>query len=251
MSNLQDLANAIIWKMKKDFDYMICLSGREGVGKSVMGYHLGKMIDKNFNIKNNIVYNLQEMENKIRNLPSYSAVLIDEGMEVFYKRDWNNKDRKRVIKILSTVRQRNLCFIFCVPRFTDLDEYLRNWRIRCWVKVFARGKGYTYFFDDSEDYGDPWHLFDSSLKWSHNYWRKVSCRDMPDDDAVVYKEIKKESFEKGETETDDRTIKLGMLLEFINTKSKLTYEEIQTKFGIPKATASGWVKKYRLMNDLV
>lgn len=247
MSTLEDFGMAVRNKIRDDYDSLCCISGREGIGKSSLGYHICKLVDDNFDVKKNIVYALPELYRKMMETPKYGSVLVDEGMECFYKRDHHNPARKRVIKSLSQARQKNLFYVFCSPRFTDLDEYLRNWRIRIWLRVTARGVAEIYFFDDNEMYGDPWHLKDKKLRKKLNYWGKLRFSKMSGSDKKEYLKIKRKTYERLGVEGPDSmgTVMVGRFAHTIHEKKQMSYAEMARLTGVKPSTIRWYVARYK------
>lgn len=193
--NLIKLAARIYFKIRDDWDMAMCVSGREGCGKSTFVYWICRLVDKNFNIKDNITYTINDFDKKLRTMPKYSAIWPDEGSDMFYKRSWNSQERTKTNQTLMMARQNNQFYAFCAPRMGDTDAYLREWRIRLWVHITDRGIGYVFSYDDNVMTGDPWHLGDSKLRKKRNMIAKVTFPDMPPKDKALYKQYKREYFD--------------------------------------------------------
>lgn len=247
-------------KLRDDYDVMGVISGREGIGKTTFGYWLCRVVDPAFDVEKNIVYNLEQMKDKIFNTSRYCSNLMDEGMEIFYKRNWFKADQKRLNQILGMARQNNLFYVSCAPRFTDLDEYLRNWRIRLWVHVVDRGVGLVHFRDDGEHQGDPWHLGDKAERRTRNYWDRIECGPMPKEDHDRYIALKRAYFEEvGKANGDGAKngkkpqkglLTLGQLAQNLRTKRGISYADLGALSGIDPSYLRVAASAYRRSTGL-
>jgi len=232
---LDELTQHIRQKLQDVWDLPAVITGREGIGKSTLGYWLCYGVDENFNVEEGIVYTAKELRPKLFRTPRYGACLVDEGLAALYKREHSTYERKFIIKVLSQARQRNLFYAICCPRMGDLDEYLRNWRIRLWLHVVSRGKAAVYLYDDKVMIGDPWHLGDRKERRKRNLVGFVSFPAMPDDIKDMYRRIKAEAYKRMEKvlteEEEDRQgqglVESGMLLHIINRRLGKSYREIE------------------------
>src|SRR4030042_1078041 len=82
--------------VREDRDAVICVTGGEGVGKSNLALKLAQKLDDNFTIIRNMLLNPKAAdfyEKLVNELPKYSVIVLDEGMQMFYKRGWQGKER--------------------------------------------------------------------------------------------------------------------------------------------------------------
>lgn len=143
---------------KNKKDCVISISGQTGEGKSVLGLLIAKEYDKRFDYDRNLIYSRRELKEKIETFPA-SAFIIDEAINVLYKREWNKGTQKDLIKLLNICRSKGHLLIFIQPAFTDMDKDIRRERIRLWLYVAKRGTGIVYRPVKSiggEE--DPWEL---------------------------------------------------------------------------------------------
>lgn len=143
-------------KNKKDLIFNI--TGYPGEGKSVLGIQIAKAYDRRFNFDRNLIYSRSELMEKIETFPP-SAFIIDEAINVLYKREWNKGGQKEMIKLLNICRSKGHMLIFIQPNFEDMDKDIRNKRLRLWVDVIKRGVGVMWKPIKSLGGGtDPWNL---------------------------------------------------------------------------------------------
>lgn len=148
---------------KSQGDFILAVSGNAGIGKSTLvnqivkrytGLHFTKEFFERFNI-----YSRAELDKKLEELPKYSIFILDESINMLFKREWQNREQIKVIQKFNTYR--NKCFIvfLLIPRFTDIDSGVRNsTRIKWWINCLSWGKAIIYQPDDNEFNFDPWNL---------------------------------------------------------------------------------------------
>lgn len=207
LTGMLALSKFIQFRLKQNYDAFMCVSGGEGEGKSSLAMRLCQMVNPTFNIEENVIYEMSEMGEKIFTLPRYSAVLVDEGIQGFYKRTWQQQGRAQMNVIFALCRMQNLFFVLCIPRIGDLDEMLRNHRIMYWLHVKTRGVANFYFKDPDQMIDDPWHLKDEKLrrkKCQHLGLRQVYFPKMDQRIENEYIRIKKSNFDIVRQQFEDK-----------------------------------------------
>jgi hypothetical protein len=109
------------------------------------------------------------------NYPKYSYYLIDEAVKVLYKLHWMDRLQQQLNEMYDLERKRNICTALCIPRFIDLNEHFRNYRVKVWVQLIARGRAVVYIRDSDKDAKDPWHVAEN-YEMKKNYWYKRGKR---------------------------------------------------------------------------
>lgn len=143
---------------KKKKDLIFIITGYPGEGKSVLAIEIAKKYDFRFTFERNLIYSRSELTEKIETFPP-SAFIIDEAINVLYKREWNKGSQKDMIKLLNICRSKGHMLIFVQPDFEDMDKDIRKKRLRLWVDVITRGVGVLYKPIKSLGGGtDPWNL---------------------------------------------------------------------------------------------
>jgi len=124
--------------LEKDLDWLHVIVGKEGVGKSSLGIYLCRTFDPNFSIEN-IVFDINELKDRVRNSKPGDAILIDEGALIFFSTDSHRKETKEGIKLLTAMREFNLFVVICIPNFWILSRYIREHRVKTISRVVKRG----------------------------------------------------------------------------------------------------------------
>lgn len=123
-------------------DALVVFSGFSGEGKTTFASHLGKEVSKcndlKFSYKKNMAIGADDFLEKALKLPKYSVVLGDEAINIFFKRESMSRDRVKAIKIMDTIRKRNLCLILCIPQFWSLDTHIQQGKVRFWGYIDKR-----------------------------------------------------------------------------------------------------------------
>lgn len=139
-------------------DTVICITGYPGEGKSVLAREIAKAFDKHYDDDRNCIYDRKELINKIENFRP-SAFVLDEAINLIYKRDWNTSGQKELIKVLNICRSKRHLLIFVQPAFSDLDKDVRRYRLRMWIYCVTRGVGIAFIPEISlAGEEDPWNL---------------------------------------------------------------------------------------------
>ena len=179
-TTLQDLARIIKEVLKSDRDFVCVLTGLTGEGKSTFQYQLAKELDPNFTFERNTVFTKWQFEEVISKLPKYSVVCVDEAINVLFKRDFMDKDQKRIIRILNMCRDSNLCIILTLPCLWDLDKtILQSGRVRCWSWIGQRGYAHLFEPKNNPFSTDLWNIKENKLifdKMNDFSYVPVKCR---------------------------------------------------------------------------
>ncbi|KKN02325.1 hypothetical protein LCGC14_1118800 [marine sediment metagenome] len=128
--------------LKSNRDVVIVFSGFSGEGKTTFGVHIGKAVSnqfgRTFSFSKNMAISADDFLEKALKLPRYSVVMGDEAINIFFKRESLNKDRIKAIKIMDTIRKRNLCLILNIPQFWSLDSHILQGKVRFWGYIDKR-----------------------------------------------------------------------------------------------------------------
>lgn len=179
-----------IWAQSGDI--LICVSGDEGSSKSTLAYWLAVMAQKDFDIKTQMAYTGRLGIKLMLELPPQSVCWMDENL--FYKRDHAKKENKAANIILQRVRYKKRLYIICSPRLGDLDEYIRNHRVKLWFRVLSRGEA-EVLIPVKKEIGDPWNLEEPRKMKMRNRQGYVIYDKMPEEVERVYEQIKDSGFE--------------------------------------------------------
>lgn len=135
----EDLENIRKEIVERDKDFVMVVSGQEGIGKSCCALNICKQFDPDFSVKD-IVFTTKEFIQRVKESRPGKAILIDEGGIQFFSRDSMTTRVKNSVKLLTGCRKYNLLIVVCVPSFFILDKYIRDHRVGCLVNVYERGR---------------------------------------------------------------------------------------------------------------
>lgn len=141
--------------INKDMDYVACIDGDEGSGKSVLAMQICKYLDNDFGL-DNIVFNSDDFINAIKNpnLKKGACILLDEAYNAVNSRATMSEVNRSMIAVATEMRQKNLFVMFVLPSFFDLDRNLAIHRTRALFHVYfgddySRGQ-YVVFPKDTK-----------------------------------------------------------------------------------------------------
>ncbi len=124
--------------MDDNWDWVHVNAGGVGTGKSTLGAHMCKIFDPTFYDEDNlwkVVFSPNQFYKAISKSQSGDAILCDEGLGLFYSRDFSKKENKDIQKVLTLIRDHNIFFCISVSDYFALDIQLRRQRIKSACKV--------------------------------------------------------------------------------------------------------------------
>lgn len=133
-------------------------------GKSSLAILLGLCIDPNFDLEKNMIYSneMEELSKSVRELPKYSVIIPDEAIKFLYKLNWGTAGQKYINTLYALARKENKITILPIPRFTDVNEFFRNHRIKIWIHIVKEGHAVMFQKDWSPfSFRDPWRIQDN------------------------------------------------------------------------------------------
>lgn len=123
---LQKDLDKAVQRQEKKWDTNIIIDGEEGSGKTTLswgvGYYLAYKTGKTFTI-DNIFFDAERMMRfavETRN----QIIIWDEAALEALATNWQSSTQKKLIKILMTARKNGHTFIFLIPKFYKLTEYI-------------------------------------------------------------------------------------------------------------------------------
>ena len=165
-----------------DYDAFIAITGTEGVGKSVLDILLAYLVQtdgvnlakSSFDLYDNVIYsgNRQLVAKKIKELPRFSAVCIDEAIKHLYKRNFMDKMQIFLNVVAAVCRKLNKLVFLCLPDFNDLDTFYRNHRVKWWIHVYDRGHAVVLEKSKNPAATDKWYLKEFNKSWERLTKRK-------------------------------------------------------------------------------
>lgn len=151
-----------------ELDHFTVIDGDEGSGKSTLAMQLASWVDPDFSLKD-LIYDPNEYKNLIRmrintlifsggggfkynfNVLKPKNIIIDEGVLLLYKRKAMTQENIKLNQLFAVQRACKLHIIFCIPRFWDLDQYVREHRVNTLIHVWTRGKATLFVKDGIRD----------------------------------------------------------------------------------------------------
>lgn len=125
--------------LKKDFDFVQIIDGREGSGKSVLAQQVAKYLDPNFNL-DNIVFTSEDFIKKIKDPKTKkgSCIVLDEAFNAINSRASMSEVNRSMGAVATEMRQKNLFIIIVLPSFFDLDKQFALHRASSILHVYLK-----------------------------------------------------------------------------------------------------------------
>lgn len=125
--------------LKKDFDFVGLIDGREGSGKSVLGLQIGAYLDPNFSL-DNVVFTSEEFIRKIRDPKTQkgSCIILDEAFNALNSRASMTEVNRSMGAVATEMRQKNLFILIILPSFFDLDKQFALHRSSSLIHVYLK-----------------------------------------------------------------------------------------------------------------
>ena len=150
---VEDIRNTLL----TDKDFPIIIDGLTGSGKSTLAIHLAKKGCEWFDINKDILFSQDELIDKISMAQPGSFVVLDEAINVLFKRDFATRKQKFIIRLLDMCRDRNLCLMFCVPNFWSIDKHVLEGRIKLRIHIARTGLAFMWKPTSNPFTPDKWN----------------------------------------------------------------------------------------------
>jgi len=192
---------------QSEYDYLFVISGITGKGKSTLGIKIGQEFDPNFSYEHNMFYSQTKFKKAIREYPMLSFLQVDEAINMLYRREFYRKSQVDLLKDLDTMRNKFHCYCITLPNFWDLDSKLLNSsKIKSWIYVDQRGRGYIFRPDEHPYQDDPWNRKRNKKlfrNWRHKIHPKISPNYV---DEIEWAPLDKQEFAKYEFVKDRKRL---------------------------------------------
>lgn len=238
--SIKRLCKCIDGMMDNQFDCIVFIEGKRGLGKSTIGQQISYKSKAKFKPRKDIAFSRDDV---IRQLGQKrkGVILADELINVGYNRDFWDQDQKTLIKALNMYRDKCNLFIGCIPYFTDLDKQMQK---LCKIRITVLRRGYALLQLQTKSIysNDPWDV-DNNKKVERKFkagkikYSKLSTvkgiikfNDITPKQREIYEEVKAEKrgqvFEayNGENQEEDPVIKIFNKMQ----KEKMSIETLNT-----------------------
>lgn len=117
----------ILYRIKKNKNFLVTLTGPTGSGKSWSALSMGELLDEEFNV-DRVVFSGTELMKLINGgtLKSGSVIIWDEAGVNLSNRNWQSAINKMMNFLLQTFRHKNFILIFTVPYHDFVDASTRK-----------------------------------------------------------------------------------------------------------------------------
>jgi hypothetical protein len=173
--------------LRNDWDCWSIKTGGEGTGKSSEGIWFAHYISPDlFKIRQHIVYEPGDFLQTVLEAKPYTSILLDEGGEAWYNRDFATRINKSLAKAAMQIRERNLNVIICVPRWHYLDNVvLYRHKYRTHVHDIRDTRGFCEYYEAK---WDPFTRSEIPF-WDELF--RYRFLQLPPKISATYKEIKR------------------------------------------------------------
>ena len=144
-----DIAKKVI---KKDWDMVFIVDGKEGCGKSDLAQKCAFYCDPTLTI-DRVCFSAKEFKNAINKAQKYEAVIFDEAYSSLSSRGAMSEVNRILVGLLAEIRQKNLFVFIVLPCFFELDKYAGVWRSIALIHVYSRDqfeRGYFSFYNQQK-----------------------------------------------------------------------------------------------------
>lgn len=139
-------------KIKKDWDFLFVIDGKEGAGKSVFAQQIAYFVSNgNFNI-NHICFTPEDFTKAVLSADKYQAIIFDEAFRGMDSRSAMSATNKALKGMLQEIRQKNLFIFIVLPSIWDLDKYVALHRCQGLFHVYTdrrMNRGYFRFYKNN------------------------------------------------------------------------------------------------------
>ena len=228
--------------LKKDFDFVSIVDGREGSGKSVLALQMGAYLDPNFSL-DNVVFTSEDFIKKIKDpkIKKGACIVLDEAFNAINSRASMSEVNRSMGAVATEMRQKNLFILIVLPSFFDLDKQFAIHRASSLIHVYLKNdvdRGQFLIFPRSKKL----HLYLNGKK-TYNYSKPKSpmppCRftNYYVVDETEYRMKKSNAFRKRTVSNQARNWlnQRNSFIKYIYKVMNLTQDElgkIPTNYGV-------------------
>jgi hypothetical protein len=259
-------------RIKKGFDHLLIVDGDEGYGKSTFSTgacaYAGACLGRPYTVEN-IHFDADEMLDKVARSGG-RIVHFDEAATAALSEDFQNRVQKKLIKALMMCRKKGNFWVFCIPKFYKLREYIAVDRSIGLVHVYSRDdvtRGrYIYIMKDEKAYlWDQWK-FRHKRGYKKAFSFHGSFSDLTKTNIIDWKEYdrkKDEAIMKVLSSQDENSrgayytkyirmyYALGVLSQYVNINFNIPYSRMGALLKMDARTLQlGLKAKENVGNDI-
>lgn len=250
-----DLYTGFITELRQkhidDWDAVILITGDEGCGKSALGINLAVDLDTSVltSMEKHVVWSGDDL-NRLVFTSEPSAIVEDEAGIDLFSRDFASSGSKSLVKMVMVMRAQNHIPILILPNLGWLDTYLREHRVKYWIKVFTVKNG----IKEERGFADL-YIAKRGDFMKKTYWEKIFTfrfPDFPEEIAYEYKRGKKASMLERmlDSPIEERSKQIYNAFELERKGKKvLTQGEIGTIFGLTQQRISQTIKEVKTIRE--
>lgn len=260
-NRLLEMLDLMINRMtgKRKMDNLIIIDGDEGYGKSTISIQIANYVAQTtgrpFSV-DNVFFNIDDMT-KFAVETSDQVIVWDEAALAGLASEWQNKSQKKLIKLLMVARKKRHFWIFNIPKFFKLNEYLVIDRSVGLIHVYARQETqlgrFVYFSKKRKE--RLYHNWRKNKFRAYNKYKSFSGS-FPKAfetliDADEYDRRKDEAILSIDAEPlTRRELKTLKLQYLIATLKGMTFKEKGEHFGFDPSTISEWIRNTQKYPEL-
>lgn len=232
--SLKELTETLRLRQQNKFDVNIGVSGKRGSGKSTLLFKIfSSFKDDGFNQNEHQVYSREDVM-KLLSIQKFGFCWDDEAVNSGYKRDFQDKGQKELIKLVTNFRDNFNIYGSALPFFYSLDKDLRE-LIFLHIHIIERGLAVLFMPLEAQVHmRDPWDTdrnkkieekenkrieLNPKLKFRYNKFSTFAgylyFSPMTEKQEKIYKRIKDKK--RGE--------RFNEYMSNIQTKKELTFQE--------------------------
>ncbi len=245
---------------KRNADNLLIIEGPEGTGKSNIAaglcYYMAWRTGRTYTAKENVFFETDDM---IKYAVNNEEKIIhwDEAAIAGLASEWQRKTQKKLIKLLMMARKKKHFYIFCIPKFQKLNDYLIDRAIGI-VRVYAKGGleyGRFVYYNEKAKQALLTHWkkkrwinykkYSFHGKFSQYLAQVISEEDYEGKKDQAIMDLVKDD---GLSKNDEQLIKLKYL---IYHRPDIQKQDTAQYFGVARSTLLNWGKLNEKYPDVV
>jgi len=123
-----------------DMDFCLVISGGERKGKSTLAARIGDFMSYGKMTVDQICIDIDEFLTSLHNSNKGDVIIFDEAGTNLYSRESMTTMNRILTKAFMVSGLKNVCMIFNIPNFFNLDNYIRTHRVNMLIQIPKRGK---------------------------------------------------------------------------------------------------------------